>query len=85
VSRSREYEADRTGAALIGDGEPLARALLKLESAAKQIPMDVAPAQASLFIVNPLTGRHVNFAGLFMTHPSTEERVQRLRSRDWQN
>lgn len=85
VSRSREYEADRTGARLIGDGEPLARALLKLEQAAKQIPMNVQPAQASLFIVNPLTGRKVNFAGLFTTHPSTADRVQRLRGRDWQN
>ena len=85
VSRSREFEADRTGARLIGDGEPLARALAKLESAAKQIPMDVQPAQASLFIVNPLTGRRVNFANMFMTHPPTEQRIERLRSRAWQS
>jgi heat shock protein HtpX len=84
VSRSREFEADRTGARVLGDGEPLARALAKLESAAKQIPMDVQPAQASLFIVNPLTGRQVNFANLFMTHPPTEQRIERLRSRAWQ-
>jgi heat shock protein HtpX len=79
LSRSREFEADRTGARLIGDGEPLARALLKLEAAARQIPMDVQPAQAQKYIVNPLTGRKVNFANLFTTHPSTEERVARLR------
>jgi heat shock protein HtpX len=79
LSRSREFEADRTGARLIGDGEPLARALLKLESAARQIPMDVQPAQAQKYIVNPLTGRKVNFANLFTTHPPTEERVARLR------
>jgi heat shock protein HtpX len=79
LSRSREFEADRSGARLIGDGEPLARALLKLESAARQIPMDVQPAQAQKYIVNPLTGRKVNFAGLFTTHPPTEERVARLR------
>jgi len=85
VSRSREFEADRTGARLLGDGEPLARALAKLEEAAKQIPMDVQPAQASLFIVNPLAGRHVSFASLFMTHPPMEERIKRLRGRDWQN
>jgi heat shock protein HtpX len=85
VSHSREYEADRTGARLIGDGEPLARALLKLEQSAKQIPMNVQPAQASLFIVNPLTGRKVNFAQWFTTHPSTDDRVARLRARDWQN
>jgi heat shock protein HtpX len=80
LSRSREFEADRTGARLIGDGEPLARALLKLEAGARQIPMDVQPAQAQKYIVNPLTGRKVNFANLFTTHPPTEERVARLRA-----
>ena len=79
LSRSREFEADRSGARLIGDGEPLARALLKLEAGARQIPMDVAPAQAQKYIVNPLTGRKVQFANLFTTHPPTEERVRRLR------
>ena len=79
LSRSREFEADRSGARLIGDGEPLARALLKLEQAARQIPMDVQPAQAQKYIVNPLTGRKVSFANLFTTHPPTEERVERLR------
>ncbi len=80
LSRSREFEADRTGARLIGDGEPLARALLKLEQGARRIPMDVQPAQAQKYIVNPLTGRQVNFARLFTTHPTTEERVERLRA-----
>ena len=80
LSRSREFEADRSGARLIGDGEPLARALLKLDQAARQIPMDVQPAQAQKYIVNPLTGRKVNFANLFTTHPPTEARVERLRS-----
>jgi heat shock protein HtpX len=79
LSRSREFEADRTGARLIGDGEPLARALLKLEQAARQIPMDVQPAQAQKYIVNPLTGRKANFSQLFTTHPPTEARVERLR------
>lgn len=79
ISRSREFEADRSGAALLGTGEPLARALEKIESAARQIPMDVNPAQATAYIVNPLTGRKVNFARLFMTHPPTEERIARLR------
>jgi heat shock protein HtpX len=83
LSRSREFEADRTGARLIGDGEPLARALEKLESSAKRIPMDVNPAQAQAYIVNPLTGRKVQFASLFRTHPDTESRVQKLRSGDW--
>lgn len=84
LSRSREFEADRSGARLLGTGEPLARALEKLEVAAKNIPMDIAPAQAQAYIVNPLTGRNVQFANLFRTHPTTEERVARLRSGAWQ-
>jgi heat shock protein HtpX len=79
LSRSREFEADRSGALLLGTGEPLARALEKIEAGARQIPMDVNPAQAQAYIVNPLTGRKVNAARLFMTHPSTEERIARLR------
>ena len=80
LSRSREFEADRSGAQLLGEGESLARALEKLEAAAHKIPMDIAPAQAQAYIVNPLTGRKVQFANLFRTHPTTEERVARLRS-----
>jgi heat shock protein HtpX len=79
LSRSREYEADHDGAALLGNGEPLARALEKIEAYAKQVPMNVNPAQATAYIVNPLTGRKMNFAGLFQTHPPTTERVARLR------
>jgi heat shock protein HtpX len=79
LSRSREFEADRSGAELTGDGEPLARALEKLEVYAQRVPMDIAPAQAQAFIINPLTGRQVSFANLFRTHPTTAERVARLR------
>lgn len=85
LSRSREYEADRTGARLIRDGEPLARALAKLEQGARAIPMAVDPAQASKFIVNPLTGRRVQFANLFTTHPPLEDRVARLRAGEWRS
>jgi len=85
LSRSREFEADRTGARLIGDGEPLARALAKLEQGAKVIPMNVDPAQAAKFIVNPLTGRKVRFATLFTTHPPMEDRIARLRRGDWRS
>ena len=85
LSRSREYEADRTGARLIGDGEPLARALAKLEQGAKAIPMAVDPAQASKYIVNPLTGRRVQFANLFTTHPPMEDRIARLRGGEWRS
>jgi heat shock protein HtpX len=80
LSRSREFEADRSGAALIHDGEPLARALIKLDQASKAIPMDVKQAQAQAYIVNPLAGRKVQFANFLRTHPPTEERVARLRS-----
>jgi heat shock protein HtpX len=83
ISRSREFEADRSGARLIGDGEPLARALQKLEVGARQIPMDIDPAHASAFIVNPLTGRKMSFANLWRTHPPTEDRVARLRDGEW--
>lgn len=83
LSRSREYEADRTGARLIDDGEPLARALAKLEQGAKAIPMAVDPVQAQKYIVNPLTGRRVQFANLFTTHPPMEDRIRRLRAGEW--
>ena len=56
LSRSREFEADRAGAELMGDPEPLARALLKLDAAAARTPADVMPSQASAYIVNPLRG-----------------------------
>jgi heat shock protein HtpX len=82
LSRSREYQADASGAHLIGDGEPLARALQKIDAAAKRTPMDVNPAEATAYIINPLSGRKVSFANLFSTHPPTEERIARLRSFD---
>jgi heat shock protein HtpX len=86
ISRSREFEADAGGARLVGDGEPLARALMKLESAAQAIPMQASPATAHLFIVNPLAGGSGGpglYARLFRTHPPTEERIARLRDRSW--
>jgi len=85
LSRSREYEADRTGARLIDDGEPLARALAKLDHGARTIPMAVDPVQASKYIVNPLTGRKVQFARYFTTHPPMEDRIRRLRAGEWQS
>ena len=78
LSRSREYEADRGGAELLGTGAPLASALRKIEAYAKQVPMDVDPAQASAYIINPLTGRQVQFKNLWTTHPPTEDRIARL-------
>jgi heat shock protein HtpX len=83
VSRSREYQADASAAQLIGDGDPLARALEKLEAYANRIPSHVEPAQAQAYIVNPLRGRKVMFSNMFSTHPPAAERIQRLRSNAW--
>ena len=76
ISRSREFEADRSGAELVGDPRGLARSLQKLDAASRRIPLPVPDAQSSLFIVQPLTGS--SMAKLFSTHPPTEERVARL-------
>lgn len=78
LSRSREFEADRVGAELIGDPRPLASALAKLDHVSKRVPMDVDPAHATAYIVNPLTGKQANFTKLFMTHPPMEDRITRL-------
>jgi heat shock protein HtpX len=78
LSRSREFEADRVGAELLGDPRPLASALATLDRTSKQIPMDIDPAHATAYIVNPLTGRQANFAKLFLTHPPMEDRIARL-------
>ncbi len=84
LSRSREYEADRSGARLIGDGEPLARALAKLEMGAQRIPMPAARREmAPLYIVSPLAGMNVSFKNWFSDHPPTEDRIRRLRAREW--
>jgi heat shock protein HtpX len=80
VSRQREYLADATGAQLLGRGEPLANALETLERGAEALPMNVNPATASLYMVNPLPRGGV--ATLFMTHPPLAERIRRLRAMD---
>lgn len=76
ISRSREYQADATGARIIGAGRPLANALLKLEEANQRLPMQVNPAQAQMYIVNPLSAE--GLMRLFSTHPPIQERVTRL-------
>jgi heat shock protein HtpX len=85
VSRSREFEADRGAAELLGTGRELANALERIETLAVRRPMAVAPAQAQAYIHNPLAEAHggrnaATMARLFSTHPSTEERIRRLRA-----
>jgi heat shock protein HtpX len=77
ISRSREYLADETGARISGDPVALASALRKLHMGAQRIPADVAPATASLFIVNPLAAGET-LMNLFSTHPPMEKRIERL-------
>ncbi len=77
ISRSREYLADSTGAALVGNAEGLAGALEKLGAYSRRIPMDANPSTAHMFIVNPLSGK--SMTSLFSTHPPLEERIRRLR------
>jgi heat shock protein HtpX len=78
VSRQREFEADRVGAEILGRPLPLANALKRLDALAHRIPMQIAPAAASLAQVNPLAARGGGMLKLFSTHPPTEERVARL-------
>ncbi len=78
ISRSREFLADQAGAEISGKPSGLASALIKLEQSNLQIPLQTNNATAHMFIVSPLSGS--GFVGLFRTHPSTEERVEKLRS-----
>jgi heat shock protein HtpX len=81
VSRSREYQADESGAYLSKDPEALASALRKLDAASRRVPAPatVSPATAHLFIVNPMAAlRGRGMSNLFSTHPPTEQRIARL-------
>jgi heat shock protein HtpX len=78
ISRAREFSADAEGARILGDSHPLANALEKLERGMERQPMEVNPAAAPLYIVNPLRGG--GLLGLFRTHPDTAERIARLRA-----
>ncbi|MBI3989901.1 MAG: zinc metalloprotease HtpX [candidate division NC10 bacterium] len=78
ISRSREFQADETGARITRKPWALANALEKLEWASKRLPLEANPATAHLFIVNPLRGR--GLFSLFMTHPPIQARVSRLRA-----
>jgi heat shock protein HtpX len=76
ISRTREYQADASGARLTHNPFNLANALRKLEAWNERMPLDASPATAHLFIVNPLSGQGI--ARLFSTHPPIEERIRRL-------
>jgi heat shock protein HtpX len=80
VSRSREYEADATGAHVTGNPYALASALQKLEAYSKRLPLQASPSTAHLFIVAPLLSG-ASFANLFSTHPPMASRIQRLTGR----
>jgi heat shock protein HtpX len=79
VSRSREYQADATGAHFTGNPYALASALQKLDAYSRRMPMQASPSTAHLFIIQPLLG--INFGGLFSTHPPIAKRIERLTGR----
>jgi heat shock protein HtpX len=79
VSRTREYEADSTGAHLTQNPYALARALQKLDAYSRRLPMAASPSTAHLFIVQPMIG--TSFANLFSTHPPIAKRIERLTGR----
>ncbi len=79
VSRSREYQADATGAHFTGNPYALASALQKLDACSRRVPMAATPSTAHLFIIQPLLG--VNFGSLFSTHPPIAKRIERLTGR----
>jgi heat shock protein HtpX len=79
VSRSREYQADETGAHLTGNPYALASALEKLDAYARRRPMIASPSTAHLFIIQPMVG--IDFASLFSTHPPIAKRIERLTGR----
>jgi len=79
ISRSREFDADRGGAEITGKPLALASALRRIERGAEAMPLDINPAAAHMYIINPLGGDALrNMAALFRTHPPTEERIARL-------
>jgi heat shock protein HtpX len=79
VSRSREYQADATGAHFTGNPYALASALQKLDAYSRRLPMQASPSTAHLFIIQPFLG--MNFGSLFSTHPPIAKRIERLTGR----
>ena len=82
VSRSREYQADATGAHFTGNPYALASALRKIDAYSRRVPMQATPSTAHLFIIQPFLGVNAGmFASLFSTHPPIEKRIERLTGR----
>lgn len=79
VSRSREYQADASGAHFTGNPYALASALQKLDAYSRRVPMQATPSTAHLFIIQPLLG--ISFGNLFSTHPPIAKRIERLTGR----
>jgi heat shock protein HtpX len=79
VSRTREYDADATGAHFTGNPYALASALSKLDAVSRRLPMQATPSTAHLFIIQPFLG--MNFGSLFSTHPPIAKRIERLTGR----
>jgi len=82
VSRSREYQADASGAHYTGNPYALASALQKIDAYSRRMPLQASPSTAHLFIIQPFLGMNAGmFAGLFSTHPPTAKRIERLTGR----
>lgn len=76
ISRTREYQADASGAEVLGTGQGLASALRKLDAYSKRLPMEASPSTAHMFIVQPFSGSAL--LSLFSTHPPIQKRIERL-------
>ncbi len=76
ISRTREYQADASGAEVVGSGQGLASALRKLDAYSKRLPLDASPSTAHMFIVHPFSGSAL--LNLFSTHPPIQKRIERL-------
>jgi len=83
LSRNREYAADASGARLLGTGEPLARALEKLDRGVRAVAPQADPAHASAYIANPFANFRGGLSSVFSSHPPMADRVARLRGGDW--
>jgi len=78
ISRTREFSADATSARTLGTAEPMIKALEKLDSVGRQIPLEASPSMSHMYIIRPFSGGALS--RWFSTHPPTEKRIARLRA-----